>query len=183
MTNSIRYHSFAIVLHWIMAMGFMFMAGSGWYMVNGDLPKAEQFDLYQIHKASGVLMLCALVLRVLVKLCTSTPLLPSNIPLEQHRFAKLGHLCLYIGLLLIPITGWIMVSASPFGLPTLVFFDWLKWPHIPGLTKNKEVQSIANNIHWYGVLTMLLFILGHISAVYVHTAKHNIKLIRRMWWK
>ncbi|MBO1254443.1 cytochrome b [Alteromonas sp. 5E99-2] len=182
MTNSTRYHSFAIALHWIMALGFMFMAGSGWYMVNGDLPKAEQFDLYQIHKASGVLMLWALVLRVFIKFVTYTPLLPNSIPKEQKKMAKLGHVSLYIGLLLIPVTGWVMVSASPFGLPTLVFFDWLKWPHIPGLAKNREAQIIASNVHWYGVLTMLLLIVGHISAVYVHTVKHNIKLIRRMWW-
>lgn len=182
MTNSVRYHSFAIVLHWVMALGFLFMAGSGWYMVNGNLPKAVQFDLYQIHKASGVLMLWAIVLRGVVKLLTTAPPLPNSIPLAQQTMAKIGHLCLYFGLLLIPLTGWVMVSASPFGLPTLIFFDWLKWPHIPGLAKNKAAQDIASNVHWYGVLTMLLFILGHVSAVYVHAIKHNIKLLRRMWW-
>lgn len=177
-----RYHSAAIILHWSMALGFGFMAGSGWYMVNGDLPKAEQFDLYQLHKAAGVVMLWSILLRILIRFVAAKPGLPNTIPQRDKTLAKWGHVLLYSGLLLIPITGWVMVSSSPFGLPTFVFFDWLKWPHIPGLAKNKDVQNLASYIHWYSVLTMLCLLSAHIGAVVVHKIKHNTSLIKRMWW-
>lgn len=182
MTDTKRYHTLAIVMHWLMALGFLAMVGSGWYMVNMDMNKATQFDLYQIHKAGGVVMLWSIVLRLLIRWLTKPPPLPAAIPNKQHRVAKLGHIGLYVGLLVIPLAGWVMVSSSPFGLPTFVFFDWLKWPHIPGIARNKEVQSIASAVHWYTVLVMLLLLAGHIGAVYIHKIKHNIALIKRMWW-
>jgi cytochrome b561 len=182
MNKPARYHSFAIVLHWAMALGVAFMIGSGMYMVNGDLPKAQQFDLYQIHKASGVVVLWAAALRVVLRFMLPRPALPSSIPPTQRRKAAMGHVALYCLLFIIPIAGWVMVSASPFGLPTFVFFDWLKWPHIPGIARNKTVAGIANAVHWYGVLTLVALLCAHIGAVVLHKIKHSENLLKRMWW-
>lgn len=178
----IRYHSATIVLHWAMAVGFLFMLGSGLYMVNGDLSRADQFQLYQTHKAAGVVMLVALVVRICIRFLTRQPALPQSIPQQERRLAKLGHSALYVMLLAIPVTGWIMVSASPFGLPTFVFVDWLKWPHIPGLAKNEVVEDIARAAHWYIVVTMIFMLIAHIGAVVMHKYKHNVSLLKRMWW-
>lgn len=182
MNKPLRYHTLTIILHWGMALGIVFMLGSGLYMVNGDLPKAQQFDLYQIHKASGVLILWALLLRIVLRFIVPRPSLPDSIPLNQQRHAKFGHVALYSALFAIVIAGWAMVSASPFGLPTYVFFDWLKWPHIPGIARNKTVESAANAVHWYGALTLIALLCAHIGAVVLHKVKHSENLLKRMWW-
>lgn len=158
------------------------MAASGWYMVNGGLTKAAQFDLYQLHKAGGVIMLLAVILRLIIRLFTRQPELPNSIPKRQRIMAKWGHWSLYVGLVIIPLAGWVMVSSSPFGLPTFVFVDWLKWPHIPGIAGNQSVQSDAGIVHWYGVVCMLLLLMIHICAVCLHKIKHNTWLVKRMWW-
>ena len=49
--------------------------------------------------------------------------------------AKLVHRSLYALIIMIPISGWIMVSASVYGLPTFVF-GLFEWPHIPGIDFN-----------------------------------------------
>ena len=183
MTTSVqRYHSLSIVLHWSMALALLFMFASGLYMVNADISKAEQYQLFQIHKASGVVVLWALMLRVAVRVFTHAPALPEILNQQQVFKAKLGHVFLYVALLTMPLSGWLMVSASPFGLPTFVFVDWIEWPHIPGVARNKTIETLANNVHWITATLLATLIVGHVSAVVWHQKKHNVNLIKRMWW-
>jgi cytochrome b561 len=184
MTNAtnMRYHSLSILLHWAIVLGLVFMFASGLYMLNADISKAEQYKLFQIHKASGVIMLWAIILRICVRVFTDSPKPINQLNEQQNKVAKLGHIVLYIALITMPLSGWLMVSASPFGLPTLVFFDWLNWPHIPGVARNKEVEFLANSVHWITATALLILIVGHISAVVWHKKKHKINLLQRMWW-
>lgn len=181
-TANNRYHSLSILLHWAIVLGLLFMFASGLYMVNADISKADQYKLFQIHKASGVIMLWAIILRIGIRLLTSSPGPIKQLNKQQNKVAKLGHVVLYIALITMPLSGWLMVSASPFGLPTLVFVDWINWPHIPGVARNKAIESLANAAHWITATTLLILIIGHISAVILHKKKHKINLLRRMWW-
>ena len=178
-----RYHSLSISLHWAMAFGLLFMFASGLYMVNADISKAEQYQLFQIHKAAGVVVLWSLILRITVRIFTHSPDLPGQLNQVQIKKAKLGHIALYIALMIMPLSGWLMVSASPFGLPTFVFVDWIRWPHIPMVARNKIIETLANNMHWITAIVLGTFILGHISAVIWHYQKHKVNLIKRMWWR
>jgi cytochrome b561 len=108
--------------------------------------------------------------------------LPDVLNKREKRLAKLGHVLLYGALIVMPLSGWLMVSASPFGLPTFVFVDWIKWPHIPFVERNKAVETIARNIHWAMASALFTLVLGHVVAVYVHKKKQGISLIKRMWW-
>lgn len=177
-----RYHSLSILLHWTVVLGLMFMFVSGLLMVNADISKADQYKLFQIHKASGVIMLWAITLRIGVRLLTRSPSAVSELTNQQNLHAKLGHTLLYIALMIMPLSGWLMVSASPFGLPTLVFVDWINWPHIPGVARNKAIGSVANAVHWITAISLFVLIVGHISAVVWHKRKHKINLLKRMWW-
>ena len=124
MTTSVqRYHSLSIVLHWSMALALLFMFASGLYMVNADISKAEQYQLFQIHKASGVVVLWALMLRVAVRVFTHAP-----------------------------------------------------------VARNKTIETLANNVHWITATLLATLIVGHVSAVVWHQKKHNVNLIKRMWW-
>lgn len=182
LVKPLRYHSLSIVLHWAIALGILFMFASGLYMVNGDISKADQYRLFQIHKAAGVVVLWALILRILVRIMTTAPDMPGQLNKREQTHAKLGHVLLYIALVTMPLSGWLMVSASPFGLPTFVFVDWIKWPHIPGVARNKSIEAIANNIHWITASALFLLIVGHISAVIWHKKAHKLNLTKRMWW-
>lgn len=165
-----------------MAVGLLFMFISGLYMVNADISKADQYKLFQIHKAAGIVMLWAICLRLIVRCLTKKPELPDTFSLADKKRAGIGHVALYVGLLLMPLSGWLMVSSSPFGLPTFVFVDWIKWPHIPGLARNKTIETVANNIHWITAIVLFTFIVGHIFAVIWHKKSHKINLVHRMWW-
>jgi cytochrome b561 len=177
-----RYHSLSIMLHWFIVLAILFMFASGLYMVNVDISKADQYRIFQIHKASGVVVLWAMIFRVGVRISTCAPALPDTLNQQQVFKAKLGHILLYVALVTMPLSGWLMVSASPFGLPTFVFVDWIKWPHIPGVARNKAIETLANNVHWITASLLATLIVGHVSALVWHQKKHNLNLIRRMWW-
>lgn len=178
----LRYHSLSIALHWLVAVGLLFMLISGLVMVNVEMPKADQYKLFQIHKAAGVVMLWSILLRIIVRFATKQPPLPEIMSGHEQRLAKLGHIALYAALILMPLSGWLMVSASPFGLPTFVFVEWIRWPHIPYVERNKVIESVARNIHWITAICLGLLIIGHVSAVILHRKKQGIELIQRMWW-
>ena len=151
-------------------------------MVNIDMSKADQYKLFQVHKAAGVVMLWAIFIRICTRIITTAPELPSSLSQTDKKRAKAGHLLLYVALIIMPLSGWLMVSASPFGLPTFVFVDWIKWPHVPGVARNKTVETIANNTHWITAGILFALIIGHIGAVVWHKRKHGLSLLNRMWW-
>jgi len=78
-----------------------------------------------------------------------------------------------------PISGWIMVSSSIYGLPTIVF-GLVEFPHFPGIAADQEIEELAKAIHgWLGLFFGLLIII-HIAAVIKHTVIDRHNLLHRM---
>jgi cytochrome b561 len=180
--NKARYHSLAIILHWLMALAIILMLTSGIMMTYIQLESQLQFRLYQWHKSMGVLLLLAVLVRVIVRLITHPPSLPSQFSKVDVMLAKIGHLCLYITMILMVVSGWIMVSASSYGLPTIVF-GMFEWPHFPLIPTTQATQMLSKNIHFFTAITLLLLLFAHIGAVIKHKITDNENLLHRMWWQ
>ncbi len=176
-----RYNNFAIFLHWLMALGLLLMLASGVMMVYAPLEQFLQFQLYQWHKAGGVLLLLALGIRLVWRLISRVPPLPSQLAAWEQYAAKLGHWGLYAAMLAMPLSGWLMVSSSVYGLPTMVF-GWFEWPHIPGVAGYTTLHNVARSAHFYLALIFGGLILLHIAAVIKHKRMDGINLLQRMWW-
>lgn len=178
-----RYNTVAIILHWVMALGFFMMLGSGIAMSYFDLEQSLKFNLYQWHKSGGVILLIAFALRITWRLITykSIPALPESFPKLEKLAAHLGHYGLYAMMLLMPISGWIIVSSSVYGLPTIVF-NLFEWPHIPGLQGNERIHEASELAHLVLAIIFGLLITGHIAAVIKHAVIDHENLLTRMWW-
>lgn len=164
-----------------MAIAFFLMLGCGVYMEYFVTDKAFQFQLYQWHKAGGVLLLIATALRLLVRFFTKAPKLPKSFKGIELKTAKAGHYGLYLLMIAMVTSGWIMVSSSIYGLPTIVF-NLFEWPHIPNLQGNNFMENTAKEIHFYGAILFGLMIVGHIGAVVKHIKVDKENLLTRMWW-
>lgn len=180
-----RYNSIAIILHWLMAIGFLLMLISGVIMSYAPIEQSLKFNLYQWHKAGGVLLLLAFGVRILWRLLSEmmkqVPALPSHFPKLERVAAKLGHWGLYGLMLALPLSGWVMVSSSVYGLPTIVF-GWFEWPHIPNLSGNEPVEEMAKDAHFYLAILFGFIIVAHIGAVVKHALKDHENLMSRIWW-
>lgn len=177
-----RYNSIAIILHWVMAICFILMLGSGLIMTeDGLLEKSMQFTLYQWHKSLGVLLLIAFFLRITIRLIFKPPALPLEFVKWERIAAHAGHWGLYALMIVIPLSGWTIVSSSSYGLPTIVF-GIFEWPHIPNIAGNHDIQEIAEEVHEILAYVLIAMIVIHVGAVLKHYLKDKINLLPRMWW-
>lgn len=176
-----RYTSVAIILHWVMAIAFFVMLGSGVTMSYLHIPQSLKFNMYQWHKSLGVILLMAFFLRVGWRLFHKPPRMPDSIHGIERFLAHAGHFGLYVFMIALPLSGWAMVSSSIYGLPTIVF-GWFEWPHIPGIAANEQISNLAKTAHWLLALGFALLILGHVGAVIKHALWDKENILPRMWW-
>lgn len=128
-----RYGAVAMALHWLMALLLGALVVLGLFMTR--LPDVG-FDTRKIalilyHKHLGVLALLLVTLRVLWRVGNVLPRLVEGLPDWQKVAARLVHLCFYALMLALPLTGWLMSSATGisvsffglFTLPDLVSYD------------------------------------------------------------
>jgi len=174
-----RYHGLAITLHWVMALAFFCMLASGLVMANLEINKSLKFQIYQWHKSLGVLLLISFFLRISVRFLTIQPPLPAGMKPLEKKAAKFGHWAFYGWMIALPLTGWIVVSSSPYGLPTIVF-GWFEWPHIPNIAANKNIEEFAEETHALLAYSFIVLILVHIIAVIKHALFENENLLPRM---
>jgi cytochrome b561 len=91
-----RYTSFAIALHWILAIGLIYQLGLGVWME--DIPKTPpgiRAEWFNWHKSIGLVLGLLIVLRSLWRLTHRPPTLPEHMPRWQAVVAHVNHALLY----------------------------------------------------------------------------------------
>jgi cytochrome b561 len=180
-----RYPAALVLLHWLIATLILGMLGSGLLVGSELLPKMQEFQLIQWHKAFGVAALLLEALRVAVRLLAMAagkiPPLPQAFKPWELKAAHLGHLGLYAAMIGLPLTGWLMVSSSPYGLPTLLWGS-VAWPHLPGVAGLAWVNEVAKESHELLGYAMLALLAAHVGAVLKHYYTDKINLMSRVWF-
>lgn len=168
-----RYTSVAILLHWLIAAAIIFQIILGWRM--GDEPKGPAtYAIFQLHKSIGITILLLSLARLAWRLFHKPPPHPVNQPRWETIASQVVHVAFYVIMIGLPITGWIMVSASKLNIPTLLY-GTIPWPHIPGLPElaagPKHAWHEAGEVG-HGLLVKLTYglLALHLGAV----AKHQI---------
>ena len=171
-----------MLLHWVIALGILCLIVIGLVMTQLTIPQVLQFRLYQLHKSIGITVLLASVLRVLWRLGHRPPPLPAHLPRLERRAAEGMHLVLYGFLFGLPLTGWALVSASPFNIPT-VLYGVIPWPHLPVLsTLHDKVSADAwlSKIHAYGAWLLIALLAVHVGAALRHRLVLRDDVLSRM---
>jgi cytochrome b561/polyisoprenoid-binding protein YceI len=168
-----RYTTVAIVIHWLIAAAIIFQIILGWRM--GDGPKGPTtYALFQLHKSIGITILLLSLLRLAWRLFNKPPAPPLGQPAWERTASHIVHWGFYAIMIGLPLTGWIMVSASRVPIPTLLY-GTVPWPHLPLLPElaegAKHAWRQAGEIG-HGVLVKLTYVLLllHLGAV----AKHQV---------
>lgn len=185
MTPRTRYTQVAIILHWLIALGVIGLIAAGKWMVgaiNRPDTQALAFDVYQLHKSVGITVLLLTVLRLAWRLGHRPPPLPEAMPGWQKAAAVGAHWLFYLLLIGIPLSGWAVVSASPLGLPTLLY-GVVEWPHIGALTHVADRQATTHQLEEIHELlgnAMLLLVVLHAAAALKHQFLDRDNLLARM---
>jgi cytochrome b561 len=127
------------LLHWVSAVLVFGALGLGTYMVQLVDDPAERFDLTQTHKTVGVAVFALTVVRLCLRALAMAPRRAR--PLLA---AKAAHAGLYALLLLLPASGWLMATATPVRVPTVVLgLFTLPYPLAPDLA----MYRVAHGVH------------------------------------
>ena len=133
---------------------------------------ALPFSLYQLHKSVGLTVLALTLIRLGWRLAHRPPALTDSMPGWERRAAALGHLALYGLLVAMPLTGWAVVSVSPYNIPT-VLYGLVPWPHLPGLATlphadKHSAEEVLKQLHDAGAWIMLALLAVHAGAAVRH---------------
>lgn len=160
--NIARYTATAKTLHWLIALLILGLLPLGLYMA--DLPLSPlKLKLYSYHKWAGMTALALVALRILWRIGHQPPPLPSTQAPWQRSAAHLGHFLLYVLMLAVPLSGWLMTSAK--GFP-VVWFGVLQLPDL--VAKDKELGDLLELVHSSLNYALMALIAIHILAALKH---------------
>ena len=164
-----RYALSAILLHWTIAVLIVIQLFLGWWMNEWVPDHSPQQDQIQwVHVSLGVTIFILVLIRIAIRIITPPPPEPSDIPGWERPLINFTHSLFYVLLIIIPLTGWALISLSKEG-PTL----WgLPWPRLPGLgflAHNKAWRHDLKSIHTFWLIWIVLLNLAlHVAGALWH---------------
>lgn len=163
MTTRMKYSLPMRIVHWVMAVLILGVFGLGLSL--DDLEDcAEKLDLIEVHKAFGVTIFGLLVVRLLVRFRSRRPELPLGLKRWERAAARIGHVLLYLGMLCVPVLGYLGASAAP-------AFDgqWFFGLYLPDVMVKSEAFSEALvELHGLLAFTFITVVLVHIAGALKH---------------
>lgn len=170
-----------VALHWLMSVSFIAMLASGLIMVQENLlPDQMRWTFYGLHKASGIVLLCAFIVRLAMRLKFGMPSWPKSMPKFDKVAAHWGHKILYVLMLIIPLTGWLMSSYAQYK-PNIDMFGLFKWPHFP-VEKNHDIADMLSGLHEFFAFVLIGVVMLHVAAVVKHFVVDKENVLKRMWF-
>ena len=161
-------------LHWLMAVLILGLLALGIYM--SDLPLSPQkLELYSWHKWAGVTVFLLVWLRLAWRVTHRPPALPDSLSSTVQLAAHAGHALLYVLMIAIPLSGWLMSSAKGF---QTVWFGVLPIPDLIG--KDKAFGDLLQQVHKLLNLLLMLTLAGHVVAALWHHFVLKDDTLRRM---
>src|SRR5690554_598404 len=156
--NAERYGIVSKVLHWGMALLILwqFLSAASHYFFEDT---AIEAFFWPTHKTLGVLLLVLMLLRLMWSLVNR-----SNRPQSVSWFSRLGHLAMYILVIVIPIIALLRQYGSGrsfdlFGVSIFAGFEG---------EKIQWMLDLGSDFHGELGWILLLLIAGHIIMTYIH---------------
>lgn len=177
-----RFGLVAVALHWLVALLFIVMLALGVTMTRLALTDPLTFPFYQLHKSIGATIFVLVVARVAWRAANMQPPLPASLKPYERLLARATHLGLYAALVVMPLTGWVIVSASSLGIPT-VLYGVLTLPHIGFIAASPDkamIETIASWTHASIAAAAAALVVLHIAAALWHHIFQRDDVLTRM---
>lgn len=165
-------------LHWLTAAIVIGMFSVGLYMTEVAEPFSSlQFNLFQWHKSVGMTLIALSLLRLGWRITGPTPAASTQAKGWENKAARLAHFALYMLLFLMPLSGWIMTSASTLGLKTMIFGVW----ELPGIVEpDKALHEIFEEVHETLAWIFMGLVALHAAAAFKHHFVNKDNVLARM---
>lgn len=171
-----RYGWAAIALHWLIAVLFIGQFALGLVMVR-IASQRTSFELIQLHKSFGFLLLGLVLVRIGWRLASISPALPGDVGPLERKAAPAVHLLLYLAQLAVPLSGWALVSVSVLEIPSMPFYLFVM-PNLPLSVSEQAERFWAFAHEWLAYAGIALVALHMLAALRHHFWLRDAVLVR-----
>lgn len=178
-----RYSPIGVAFHWLVAGLVIFQLWWGWWI--GRMPVGpDKLDAYGAHGAVGLVILVLMLLRTVWRtMMAPGPINDADKPGWQSTVAHITHYAFYIALILLPLSGWAMMSATAVEQP-LKLGGIVPWPPLPFQELPMQirwgVELWAERVHFTLVAILVLAIPAHVGAALWHHFHHRHDVLEGM---
>lgn len=162
--------------HWIIAFIILGLIPVGFFM-GGMENSPLKFEVYAMHKSFGLLVFFLGLGRIVWRFISlPPPVLPTHQRWE-HVLASMAHVWLYICMIALPLTGWLMSSAGEFPVP----FFGIQMPPLIG--KNEALGELFYDLHEAFAYSILVILALHMAGALKHHVLDRDETLKRMTYQ
>ncbi|MGN7678563.1 MAG: cytochrome b [Anaplasma sp.] len=170
-----RYALPVMAFHWVMALAIIGLVALGFCMTSMSFSdNSAKRQLYAVHKACGIVVLAILPVRLLSRLCSKVPPYSDKISRAFVVLAKVVHFFLYVLMFCIPVSGYLMSSAS--GHPVFMWYFTIP----AAIPKDESVASIFSAVHEISVFALIAVVVLHVLGALKHTFFDGDNVFKRI---
>ena len=170
-----RYTLTAQAFHWLTAALMFAILPIAWVMVNLPREAPGREGLYDLHKSLGLTVVALVLVRLLWRARHHAPDLDRDMPRWERAAAFASHWLLYLVLVGMPVSGYVLSAAGGNRVDYFGLFD------LPGLPKNPAVREVGVWLHEVtGQWLVYALIALHILATAWHVAVRRDGVLGRM---
>lgn len=159
--SNTQYGVVARLFHWATALIILGLIPVGFYMTSLAY-SPEKIELYGKHKSFGLLVLWLVGLRLIWRFYTKPPEEDLGHQYWEKILAKLIHFSLYVAMIGMPLTGWLMSSAGDYPVP----FFGVEMPDLVG--RDMQLARVMNLAHEVLAYVLIGSILLHAVGALKH---------------
>ncbi len=168
------YTNVAITLHWLIAALILWNVG-----VMLFTPEEVPAVLMESHKAAGITVIALSVMRLLWRLTHKWPPLSDRMARWEKALARTTHVLFYVLIFVVPLAGWIMVSAGR-GDP-VSWFGLFDIPALP-IAQSEDTAGLFHEVHEYAAFLMIGLLVLHVGGALKHSLLDRQPGLSRMWY-
>lgn len=163
----------SIALHWLMALTIFGLFGLGLYMVELTYYDTWYRGSLDLHKSTGIMLALVWLLRVLWKKSQPVPR-PLGNKAWEHRVAAVTHILLYVLMLGLFISGYLISTADGRSIDVFGLFE------VPATLTGKGQEETAGLIHATLAWSLIVLVALHAAAAIKHHVFDKDRTLVRM---
>ena len=175
--SSANWGSIAKLFHWLIALLIIANIPLGYWADSLSLSPTK-VEAFYWHKTAGLTVLWLAVLRLLWRFTNPTPRLPSDMATWERALAHGSHLLLYVLMIAMPVSGWVINSAANFPLD---LYGLIPVPDlVPKGPSESAIGDAAKIAHYWMFIAICVLLALHVAGALKHHFIDGDNVLKRM---
>lgn len=174
--NNITYGWVSVILHWLTAITVFGLFGVGLWMVDLEYYNKWYKLAPDLHRSIGVILVSLVIFRIIWRMKNVHPDILSSHSRWEVLSAKIVHRILYVLLIFMFPTGYLITTAKGQGLDV---FNWFTIPSsVSGID---NLEDIAGELHELAAFAIIGIVAVHALGALKHHFIDKDNTLRRMF--